>query len=97
MVSLKVITEMREDCECANIQYCPLTELLLHMQSSDRLFLQHKLVEKYKMIESKQLKKDIGWKQAYQNWVDGGNAKLFGDIYVEGITLAELYKKLFKL
>jgi hypothetical protein len=96
MVSKKVISEMRKECECEKLGYCPAEELLLHLQSSDRLFLQHKAVEKYKMIESKRLKKDIGWKIAYQSWVDSGNAKLFGDIYVEGISLAELYKMLFK-
>jgi hypothetical protein len=97
MVSIDTIKKMRQECACQDIEYCPLQELAIHFNSSDRLFTQHKCVEKFKMIESKKAKRELDWKQAYMQWVSDGYAKIFAEIYNDGIKLPELYKKLFKI
>ena len=89
------LDEMRVDCVCEKQQYCPLEEVLLHINSSERLFIQHKCIEKYKELMSKQAKRDIGWKSAYILWVENEFAKKFADVYKPGIkfkTLCELLK-----
>jgi hypothetical protein len=96
MPTIKTIVEMRQDCECEHIKYCPLQELVLHFNSSDRLFTQHKCVEKFRVIESEKIKRELSWKDAYIEWVNSGYAQTFAEQYKEGIKLTELYKLIFK-
>lgn len=85
------LVEMRVDCACEKQEYCPLEELLLHINSSDRLFLQHKCIEKFKLIMSKKAGKDIGWKEAYMAWVEKDLAAKFAEVHKDGIKFKELW------
>ena len=96
MVNQETLESMRAECKCERFEYCPLEEIVLHYHSSDRMFVQHKCIEKFKTIESSKQHKDIGWEKAYSLWVENGFAKAFGEAYKEGIKLSKLYKILFK-
>jgi len=88
------IDDMRVDCKCEGQEYCPFEEVLLHINSSERLFMQHKCIEKYKAIVSKKEGRDIGWKSAYMLWVDSGMATKFGEVYKPELKFKELCKLL---
>jgi len=90
----QTIDEMRVDCACEKQDYCPLEEVLLHINSSERLFIQHKCIEKFKSITSKKAGRDIGWKSAYMLWVDNGMAVKFAEIYKQGMKFKEICDKL---
>jgi hypothetical protein len=88
------IKDLRSECQCEHIEYCPLYELVRH--SSSRLISQHKCVEKLKYLESKKTGYDIGWTQAYIMWVDLGYAKAFAEVYKEGMMHNEIYEKMLE-
>lgn len=91
MTSKNIIKDLRSECQCENIEYCPCAELI---RSSERLILQHKLVEKLKYIESKKAGKDIGWTKSYELWCDEGYAKKFSEIWKEEISYTEILKQI---
>ena len=93
MADKNIILDTRENCECKNIKYCPLEKLVERMPA--RLFEQHKCIEVLKW--DKQLPdNDIGWKRAYEIWVEGGYAKAFGDIYQDGMKHKELISGVYQ-
>lgn len=90
----EILEDLREDCDCHNIKYCPLEVLLLTNKGNDRLFEQHKIVEIFKFEQSKLEGKDIGWEESYQRYVKIGMARLFAEIYKSGMKHREIYKKI---
>lgn len=90
----EVMKDMRSDCPCEDIQYCPLEALLRTMPT--RTLEQHKLVEKYKYILSEDCGRDVGWDFAYMMWADNGYASRFGQIYKDGMLHDELWQKIYE-
>lgn len=90
----EVIEDMRKDCDCENTKYCPLEVLISTNNNSERMFEQHKIVEKFKWEESKKEGHDIGWEESYKRYVSSGMAKLFADVYEDGMKHREIYKKM---
>jgi len=83
----KLISDMRNECECENNKYCPL-EILI--KANTRIFEQHKLVERFKILKSESLKRELDWDEAYKFWVSEGYAKRFSEIYKDNYTYKEL-------
>lgn len=89
--------EFLEDmtCEyCEPKRYCILKEFLISLHPSPRLISQIKMVDKFKIEKSKELKYDVGWDLALHWWVEQGYAKKFGDVWDEDIKFNVLYKKI---
>ena len=87
----QLIQDMRDECECQNCKYCPLEVII---QTDTRVFEQHKLVEKFKFLRSKQVDRDMNWDEAYTLWVSEGLAKRFADIYDSKYTHKQLEKRM---
>ena len=85
----KLIKDIRGECECENIKYCPL-EAIIH--TNQRVFEQHKLVEIIKFKYSTFQHREIGWDEAYNSWVGEGFAEKFANIYDEKLNHKELAK-----
>lgn len=92
MTSEKIIRDVRAECPCADILYCPLEKLVAGM--SARLLEQHKCVERMKWLCSQIEGDDIGWECAYKKWVDEGYAALFARVYQEGMLHDEIFVKI---
>ena len=96
------LDEMRVDCVCEKQEYCPLEELVLHAiqmhftAAAERMFMQHKCVEKFKDIASKEVGKDIGWKNAYMKWAEDGMAVKFAKVFKAGMKFKEIWGLLEK-
>lgn len=91
-----ILKELCDDQPCkSGGDYCILKEILLHdSKYNDRLLVQAGCVNKFKYEQSIIEKKDIGWSDAWILWVETGKARLFGVHYVDGDTVAEVYKKI---
>ena len=96
MTNQQTITELRENCECEKNKYCPLEVIVLN-HGSNRLYLQHKIVEIVKYEVSFNEGKDIGWEKAYEMYVKEGYAKIFSDVYKEGMKCQDIYRKMREL
>ena len=79
-------------------KYCVLKEMVLHdSKYNDRLVIQSACVNKYKFEISKIKDHDIGWREAWNLWVDNGFATKFAICYRDGIRLNELYSNIMAL
>jgi len=78
---------------CAGIEYCPLEPLV---RLSERLLIQHKCVEAFKWERSQIVGVDIGWRKAYEIWVEEGFAAQFAELYHDGISAEEMMKAIKK-
>ena len=96
MPQKSVLKDLREECECENVKYCPLEAIIEATQGSDRMYEQHKVVEKFKWEESKKEGYDIGWEESYKRYVKNGMAKLFAEVYKEGMKHREIYQGIIK-
>ncbi len=94
MASNKVLHELREDCECEKIKYCPLEAMLCNIQN--RVVEQHKLVEFAKYQWGILENKDIGWDEAYMRWMKLGYAKHFAEIYSIKKSYHEMRMEMFR-
>ena len=93
MAAKDIILDIRENCECRKIKYCPLEKFVERMPA--RLFEQHKCIEILKW--DKQLSdNDEGWRKAYEIWVEEGYAKAFGDVYLDGMKHKELISEVYR-
>jgi len=93
MPTKDIILDMRENCECRNIKYCPLEKFVERM--SARFFEQHKCIEVFKW--DKQLPdNDEGWRKAYEIWAEKEYAKAFGEVYQDGMKHKELISEVYK-
>jgi len=87
-MNANITRQIRAQCPCAGIDYCPL-EPLLHL--SERMLIQHKCVEAFKWIRSQPAGTDIGWSKAYELWVEEGVAKRFAELYHDGISAEKIW------
>ena len=94
MVKKEIFKDIRSHCSCSDIEYCPLQQLLSSM--SDRLAEQHKCVEIFKWDESQKRENEISWKESYLLWADKGYAKIFADVYKDGMLSEEIYSEILK-
>lgn len=88
-----IFKDLRSECSCENVEYCPL-EVLLESQS-ERTLEQHKLIEKFKYEKSREKGNDIGWAESYMRWCKEGYAKAFAEVYQDGMKYKELYNKVW--
>ena len=94
MASKKVLHEVREDCECEKIKYCPLEAMLTSVK--DRVVEQHKLVEFAKYEWNKLEKIEMSWDEAYNRWITLGYAKHFAEIYSPEKSYHEMRMEMFR-
>jgi hypothetical protein len=88
---------INEFCDDCKTQYCFLMELIEHDRKYNRrLVMQMKMVEIFKLLESKRQNKDIGWQGAMAEWASGGMAKKFADVFDEKLSVKEMKKRLFE-
>ena len=85
---MDIITDMRADCPCCQIAYCPMAEFIRHMP--ERTLVQHKCVEVYKWRLGQEQGRDIGWDEAYQLWADSGCAAQFAAAWHPGMSHDEV-------
>ncbi len=88
-----IIRQMRTQCPCAGIAYCPLEPLV---RLSERILIQHKCVEAFKWERGQIVGVDIGWSKAYELWAEEGFAAQFAEVYRAGISAEEVMKKIKK-
>ena len=89
----KVLDDICNDY-CAG-EYCILKEVLLKQDISDRTLIQLKCIEKYKYEISNYQKRDIGWEETFQRWVEDGHAEKFAEVYQDSLTFLEIWEKIF--
>lgn len=94
MAHKEVLKDLRSECSCEKLEYCPL-EILLEPYS-ERTLEQHKLVEIFKFCESNREQRDIGWAESYNRWCQDGYAKAFDNVYRDGLKHNELYPLILK-
>lgn len=97
MTRKKVVTDLREDCDCSKCDYCPLEAVILSMETEifDRFLEQHKCVELYKWNQGR-VGKDLNWNDAYLSWAKEGYAELFAKHYDEDRSAKQIYKLIEK-
>lgn len=94
--NIRLLDEMTCDqpCHCGET-YCILKEIILHdAKYKDRLLVQFKLVDKFKLLESTTQKQDIGWTTAWGLWVERGYAIKFAELYETVTSLNVLFNKI---
>jgi hypothetical protein len=97
MTRKKVVADLREDCDCAKCEYCPLEAVILSMETEifDRFLEQHKCIEIFKYNKGKQ-GNELTWNESYLSWANEGYAKLFADHYNEERSAKQIYKLIEK-
>ena len=91
MANKNILDDIVDDCKK---EYCTLKEILVHSGISDRVLMQLKCIEKYKFQLSKKYKKDYGWENTFNEWVNNGYAVKFSELYSENVYVQPLYKKI---
>lgn len=94
MPNKEVLKDLREECECQNVKYCPL-EVLLECHS-ERTLEQHKCIEIFKFLRSREEDRDLGWQESYVRWCREGYAEAFAEVYQDGMKHKELYQGIMK-
>ena len=89
---MDIISEIRTDCPCCQIAYCPLAEFVRHLP--ERTLVQHKCIEVYKWKLGQELGRDIGWPEAYNLWIESGEAEIFARAWCEGMTHNEVMEEM---
>lgn len=83
-------------CEhCSNDGYCILKEITIANGTSERMLVQMKCVEIFKLVESRAQNRDIGWKTAWNLWVERGYAARFAQVFDnnEDMSYKQIYEK----
>ena len=93
MATNKVLKDMRDECECEKIKYCPLEAMLLSQR--DYILEQHKLVEYAKYVWSERDKREWTWAETYDAWVVLGYAGKYREVYSDDKTYRQMRKELF--
>lgn len=86
-----------EDCD--REKECILKEFLISSHPSPKMLVQLKCIDKYKEVIAEREKKKvnkISWNQAFSEWAENGFAKIFSDVYEEGIQYRTIYNKVVK-
>ena len=75
--------------------YCILKEMVLHdSKYNERLLVQMGCVNRLKYDESTFLGYDIGWKKAWEIWVERGYALKFAEKFNPDVPDSNLYKEI---
>ncbi len=75
----KVIRDLREDCACAKLDYCPMAAWVEN--EPEKFLEQHKMVEAFKWEESKIEGREVPWKESYRRWMGRGLVARFMSVY----------------
>lgn len=92
----RLLDEVGEDY-CEHGRYCIFKEFLIEAHPSRRLLVQLKCVDKFKFERSKRADKDIGWTQAFKEWLEEGFAKTFCEAYSDERHFREIYQMTIRL
>jgi len=79
---------------CPEGCYCILKEFLISSHPSRITLAQLKVIDRFKFIWSKESKKDIGWKIAFEKYISEGIAKKFRDVYSDTKTEKQIFKEI---
>ncbi|MDD4389672.1 MAG: hypothetical protein PHW03_02595 [Eubacteriales bacterium] len=90
-LSKKINEVVSPYCNC---QWCILKEIMLSKSTDPRFLIQLKCIEHFKWEESQTLKRDIGWKEANDKWIERGFATAFSKFYNEELTAEEIYAQI---
>lgn len=90
----KIFMEMREDCKCFNLDYCPLEPIMKEFIGLELNAKQIKCFEKFKYEESEKAGYDIGINEATRRWCQNGYAKSFRNNYNRDLNYHEIYDKI---
>lgn len=91
MTKKTVIEDIVSD-ECDG-RFCILKEIVAHSGLREYILEQYKCLEIYKWEESKREGKDIGWDETINRWVNEGYAARYSNVYQEGLSFKELYRR----
>ena len=92
----QIIDEICEDCCHSHCEYCTAKQILLWMMGQDpRHIIQIKCIEKYKYERSEELKKDIGWDEAADEWTKK-HAEAFAKYYEHDLSYSAIYRKVMQ-
>jgi hypothetical protein len=94
MVKKKTIDDIISD-ECSG-RYCILQEVIRHSGMQDFMLEQMKCIEKFKFEESERKGFDVGWNEATFEWANRGYAKKYREVYEDGMSFRELYRRTMK-
>ncbi len=81
---------------CTPGHYCTLKEILLRSHRDTRTLVQIRCIEKFKYERSEQAKRDIGWTEAFERWIDEGRAAAFSRLFRDDVRIGELYQQIMK-
>ena len=82
---------------CPAGHYCLFKEFLISSHPSRRLLVQLKCVDRLKYERSDRAKKDIGWDEAFKEWLEEGFAKCFAEAYADDKGPRDIYRDTLKL
>lgn len=92
----QVIDEICEDCCHTHCEYCTAKQILLWVVGQDpRHFIQIKCIEKFKYEKSEELKRDIGWDDAAQEWTER-YAEAFAKHYDPDLSYLTVYRRVMQ-
>jgi len=91
----EVLEDLMQDCPCNHTQWCFPRELVKHLSVAERGVEQTRLVYTLKFLMSRKAKNDVGIVAAKNEWIEGGYAKLFREIYKPGMKHEDLKYKMF--
>ena len=74
--------------------YCLYKEMLISNGTSERLLIQLKNLEIYKLQKSQEQNREIKWPEAWMMWADSGLAAKFAKVYDENPDLG--YKQMYQ-
>ena len=96
MTKARKLDELCQGQPCDHgVGYCILKEIMLHdAKYTERLLVQVGCVNRLKYDESTKDGVDIGWKKAWELWVERGYALKFAELFDPEILDKDLYKKI---
>jgi hypothetical protein len=86
----KLLDDIGKDY-CPSGCYCIFKEFLMSTHPSRRTLIQLKCIDRLKLIKSKDKGFDVGWDQAFQDWINDGDSKKFAELYDEKKSDKEIF------
>ena len=87
---LAILNSCADNCKS---DYCFFRIFLEHQHPDSRTLCQFKCIEIYKWEESEKVNHDIGLHAAGLRWCNEGWAKAFAQVYEEGASIREIYRR----
>lgn len=94
---IKLLDQCAENCK---EKYCFFKTLALEKNTNPKLLTQVKCVEIFKWEKSVQAHDDIGWKKAWDLWVEEGYATAFSQAYNpddDDLSIRKVYQKTLEI